>query len=166
MPFANLALGFKLVWRNKRRFLVVMSGLILAISIIGALFLVANEQAREMGVDTLRGYERPISLSYGNTTINMTEYNGLDDLIFEADAIGTNAVEAIIHDLQVSPYNLTSFSIRYFFTKNQTLNWTTFVLNSSAYMNLVIHATDDFANSVSIGTGAWWGASPRHRRRS
>ncbi|MBN2154114.1 MAG: hypothetical protein JW839_21845, partial [Candidatus Lokiarchaeota archaeon] len=136
--------GFKLVVRNKRRFVVVMSGLILAISIIGALFLVASNQSHEMGVSYLHTFRQPIHLSQTANSLNMTEYDALDELILEADALGTDVVEDVIHELRVTSYSPTSFMVTYFFTKNQTINWTGFVFNSTAFQNFEFVVEDQF----------------------
>ncbi|MEX2757642.1 MAG: FtsX-like permease family protein [Candidatus Sigynarchaeota archaeon] len=153
MPFASFVLGFKLVWRNKRRFVVVMSGLILAISIIGALFLVASNQSHEMGVSYLYMFRRPISLSKFDNTLNMTEYDALDDMVLEADALGTDVVDGVFHEIRVSSQSPTSHSVAYFFTKNDTINWPTFVFNSTAFDQLEFVVKDDFSSYSQSGPG-------------
>ncbi len=153
MPFSNLSLGFKLVARNKRRFVVVNSGLILAISIIGALFLVASAQAREMGLEYLQGYERPIGIHYMGTTMNMTDYNDMENLILEADALGTNIVDDVIHGLLAESLNGTG-DPAYCFSRNESIDWPALWLNSSMFTNLLMSISDDF-NRQSLTESGW-----------
>ncbi len=146
MPFANLSLGFKLVWRNKRRFVVVMSGLILAISIIGALFLVANNQSHEMGLSYLYSFRQPITIEQPfSPSANLTEYEGLDDLVSEADSLGTNVVDKVIHELSLTPLNPSTLNLRYFLTKNQTIDWATLIVNTTQHQELMFNVQDDFS---------------------
>ncbi len=135
----------KLVWRNKRRFIVVMSGLILAVSMIGALFLVASNQSHVMGLSYLYANRQPITLSDHSSTSNITEFQGLDDLVLEADSLGTNVVEKVSHDLSLTPLNPVTLEARYFLTKNQTINWTTLVVNSTEYQEFMFNAKDDYS---------------------
>nr|MDO8112372.1 FtsX-like permease family protein [Candidatus Sigynarchaeota archaeon] len=146
--FPSFALGFKLVWRNKRRFAVVMSGTIFAISIMASVFLVSNYQGHEMGVMVISSYQPPILLENQGFELNLTEYDELEDLVFEADALGTNIVEKVGRDIGMPSTNGSwgPGSILYFLTKNQTIDWLTFTLNESAYYDVDYDARDDFSN--------------------
>ncbi len=152
MPFANLSLGFKLVARNKRRFVVVMSGLILAISIIGALFLVATAQSREMGLAYIGAYERPITISTTSTNMNMTDYNSLEGLIGEADALGTNVVDDVIHSFVATSLNGTGFPA-YCFSKDQTIDFVALLQNSTEFTDLYMYISDSFDKQSLAGMG-------------
>jgi len=145
--FPSFALGFKLVWRNKRRFAVVMSGTIFAISIMASIFLVSNYQGHEMGVSVVGGYQPPIYLQLPRYELNLTEYDQLDELVMEADALGTNIVENVGRDILLPPSNGSwgPGCILYFVTKNLTIDWSNFTVNESDYENVFYHARDDFS---------------------
>jgi len=158
MP-ASLSLGFKMVWRNKRRFLVVMSGTILAVSIIASVFLVGNFQGHEQGVSIIGQYQPPISINSNTNTMNISQYEQLDGIVKEADALGTNIVQNVTHDIVMNSVYGGGYypsTVIYFVVKNSTINWTTFQFDSSTYENVIYEISDGFnntpANTILSGT--------------
>jgi hypothetical protein len=147
MPFPSFSLGFKLVWRNKRRFAIVMSGTILAISIISSVFLVSNNQGYKIGYTMMKEMQPPLYINpQGNTKLNLTMYGQLDELIMEADALGTHVVDKINRHCSMTPVRgyWPNMEIIYFYTKASTINWSSFILNETKYETLVFNAYDDF----------------------
>src|SRR5271157_2315519 len=146
-----------------------MCGTIFAISIIASIYLASNFQAHEMAVSALQYSQPPIRISAGNVisqSTNVTEIDQIPNIVNTVDAQGDQIVDKIDRNIVMPFANVSTYGCPYFFTKSQSINWSTFTYNSTTMSSVKMLARDHLALFQSPLSTSRAVVSRRNRKNS
>ncbi|MHA1681081.1 MAG: FtsX-like permease family protein [Promethearchaeota archaeon] len=120
MNFPYFSLGSKLVLRNKRRFFVVMIGLISALTLISSVFLVSVSQGHLHSLSILNNDDAPITV-YPNqfSLFNLDDGEDIRELIVDVDGNWEGVVDEVTRRYK-QPFSYYRSDTHYYTFTNKT----------------------------------------------
>ncbi|MHA1369104.1 MAG: FtsX-like permease family protein, partial [Promethearchaeota archaeon] len=156
VDLSSIRIASKLVWRNKRRFFIILGGTIFALTVMSSMFLVSNYQGHIMGISMVEDFQPPIYISERSNInqfgFNVSEYKDLDDIVYEADALHGNLVEKTVRYCNIlAVQHLENFTVEIIFptTDGSISDWDSLDLNQTRLLDYSYYASDTPASAYS-----------------
>ncbi|MHA1791845.1 MAG: ABC transporter permease, partial [Promethearchaeota archaeon] len=156
MDFPYLKIGFKLLLRNKRRWIIIMVGALIALSVISSIYLISASKSRNFALQMIKDYNPVFSVTSRSESYNITELEETTQIIEDLDKLKYHIIDNFSRLLYINArYNLTVDDYYYnqtekkilFMTKNPAVDWNNLSINTSFYSDL-IYITDDSLKSM------------------